>query len=53
LNRAEFKKAYLSLEHYGVVPSQADIDRQFSRYGNGERLTYDEFCILMLERSRM
>jgi Ca2+-binding EF-hand superfamily protein len=53
LNRAEFKKAYLSMEHFGVVPSHAQIDALFNKYGSDDRLSFNEFCVLMLHRSRM
>lgn len=53
LDRVEFKRAYLSLENYGLVPSQAEIDRLFSKYGKDEKVYFDEFCLLMLTRSRM
>ena len=53
LSRADFKKAYLSMEHYGLVPSQAQIDAMFNKYGSDERLSFNEFCVLMLHRSRM
>jgi Ca2+-binding EF-hand superfamily protein len=54
LDRAEFKKAYLALENYGLEPSQFEIDSMFHKYGGGsDRVTFDEFCILMLHRSRM
>ncbi|CUG91038.1 calmodulin-related protein, putative [Bodo saltans] len=53
LDRNEFKRAYLSLENYGLVPSQAEIDRLFSKYGKNEKVYFDEFCLLMLTRSKM
>jgi len=53
LDRTEFKKAYLSLEHYGLVPTQSEIDRLFSKYCKNDRVSFDEFCVLMLTRSRM
>lgn len=54
LDRNEFKKAYLSLEHYGLIPSQQEIDRLFGKYaGKDEKVMFNEFCVLMLTRSRM
>lgn len=53
LNRTEFQKAYLSLEHYGLTPTQGEIDRLFSKYVKDDKVSFDAFCVLMLTRSRM
>eukprot|EP00658_Telonema_sp_P-2_P011749 TRINITY_DN14501_c0_g1_i1.p1 TRINITY_DN14501_c0_g1~~TRINITY_DN14501_c0_g1_i1.p1 ORF type:complete len:117 (-),score=26.67 TRINITY_DN14501_c0_g1_i1:174-524(-) len=53
LDRQEFKRAYMNMEHYGLEPTQSEVDRLFSRYGGGDRVTFDEFCVIMLNRSKM
>ena len=53
LDRREFKRAYMNMEHYGLEPTQSEVDRIFSRYGGGDRVTFDEFCVIMLNRSKM
>lgn len=54
LDREEFKKIYLSFEHYGIDPTPNEINEVFSRYSRGKNtISYEEFCILMLQRSRM
>jgi Ca2+-binding EF-hand superfamily protein len=57
LDAAEFKKAYLSLEWYGMPPSDAEIARAFTRAGGtpdaGSRIAFPQFAILMLQRSLM
>lgn len=55
LNKAEFKQAYLAMESFGLPISDAQFERDFKRMGghNDGYITYDEFCIFMLKRSRM
>lgn len=54
LDREEFKKEYLSMEQYGLEPSQAEVNLRFRQYSRGsDKINYNEFCILMLQRLRM
>ncbi|KEG15489.1 putative calmodulin [Trypanosoma grayi] len=53
IDRDRFVKAYLAMEHYGLTPSETDVNRLISRYSRGNKITYDEFCIIMLQRARM
>lgn len=53
LDKNEFKRIYLSLEHYGLPPTEAEVTRLFSKYSKDEKMSFDEFCIVMLQRSRM
>ena len=54
LDRNEFKRAYLAMENFGLEPSQQEIDRMFRKYGGGDdKVSFNEFCVLMLTRSRM
>eukprot|EP00672_Neobodo_designis_P020629 CAMPEP_0174848612 /NCGR_PEP_ID=MMETSP1114-20130205/13625_1 /TAXON_ID=312471 /ORGANISM="Neobodo designis, Strain CCAP 1951/1" /LENGTH=528 /DNA_ID=CAMNT_0016082917 /DNA_START=180 /DNA_END=1766 /DNA_ORIENTATION=+ len=54
LSKAEFKKKYLSLDWAGLVPSDREFDRTWERYcGADDVLSFDEFCLFMLRRSRM
>lgn len=54
LDREQFKKIYCSMEHYGLEPSQAEIDRQFTKYANNsDKVFFDEFCVLMLQRVQL
>jgi hypothetical protein len=54
LSRAEFGEAYLKLEHFGLVPSKSEIDKLFgSICVDKEKMSFDEFCVIMLRRSRM
>eukprot|EP01065_Artemidia_motanka_P026652 TRINITY_DN3182_c0_g1_i1.p1 TRINITY_DN3182_c0_g1~~TRINITY_DN3182_c0_g1_i1.p1 ORF type:complete len:716 (+),score=175.52 TRINITY_DN3182_c0_g1_i1:56-2149(+) len=50
-SREHFRHAYLSLEWCGLQPSSKEIDRIF--HGADDRLSYDEFCVLMLRRARI
>lgn len=54
LVRQEFKKVYANMEHYGLEPSSSEIDALFKRYSHGsDKLHFNEFCVLMLQRFRM
>lgn len=54
LDRQEFKKVYTNMEHYGLEPSSSQIDALFRRYSHGsDKLSFNEFCVLMLQRVRM
>ena len=54
LSFAEFKKAYKNMETYGVPMSDAQMDKLFAPFAHADgKLSFDEFCILMLRRSRM
>ncbi|CCW68181.1 unnamed protein product [Phytomonas sp. Hart1] len=54
LDRDDFKRVYTSLENYGLEPSQADIERLFTRYSkSSKKIFFDEFCVLMLQRVHM
>lgn len=54
LSKAEFKAKYLSLDWAGLVPSDKEFDRTWQRFcGSDEALSFDEFCLFMLRRSRM
>lgn len=54
LDRQEFKKVYSNMEHYGLEPSSSQIDALFRRYSHGsDKLYFNEFCVLMLQRVRM
>eukprot|EP00796_Vickermania_ingenoplastis_P005422 gene5422-3907_t len=51
LDREEFKKVYLNMEHYGLEPTNSEIDALFKRYSHGSnKLYFNEFCVLMLQR---
>ncbi|KAH9580131.1 EF-hand domain [Trypanosoma melophagium] len=53
IDRKKFIKAYLAMEHYGLPLTEAEVDRIICRYSKGEKITYDEFCVIMLQRARM
>jgi serine/threonine protein kinase len=54
LDQDEFKHAYRSFEHFGHAPSDKEVAALFHRTcGNNERVSFDEFCVLMLKYSRM
>ncbi|RNF14522.1 putative calmodulin [Trypanosoma conorhini] len=53
IDRDRFIKAYMSMEHYGLTPTENEVNRLISRYCAGSKVTYDEFCIIMLRRARM
>lgn len=54
ISRTEFKRAYKEMEWMGLEPDDAHIDRLFSQFGGtDERMSYQEFCVLMLNRARM
>ena len=50
----EFAVQYQKLEHYGLTPSLPEIRRLFRAIClNPNTMTFDEFCVLMLRKSRM
>ncbi|KPI82935.1 putative calmodulin-related protein [Leptomonas seymouri] len=54
LDRDTFKKTYMQMEHFGLELSPLEVDRRFRRYAHGsDRIYYNEFCILMLQRARL
>lgn len=54
LDREAFKKVYMKMEHFGLEPTAAEVDLRFRRYAHGsDKLYFNEFCILMLQRARM
>ena len=53
LDQKEFRRIYADLENYGLPPSKSQMDAIFKCCKNADRVTYDEFCIIMLRRSRM
>lgn len=54
LDREAFKKVYMQMEHYGLEPSPMETDLRFRRYAHGsDKIYFNEFCILMLQRARM
>ncbi|RNE96299.1 putative calmodulin [Trypanosoma rangeli] len=53
IDRDELIKAYLSMEHYGLAPTESGVNQLISRYCTGNKVNYDVFCVLMLRRARM
>lgn len=55
LSRKAFTTIYASLEHYGLPPSTEEIEKLLNRHCLAKPgfVTYQEFCIIMLRRSRM
>lgn len=54
LDRNQFKKVYCKMEHYGLEPSQVEVDQLFTKYAKGsDKIFFDEFCIFMLQRVQM
>ena len=55
LDAAEFKRAYVALEWFGKPPSEAEVDAAFRRCCRdaAKGVTFDEFAVLMLQRSRI
>ena len=55
IERKTFSKIYASMEHYGLQPTPEDIDKLLDRFclSRPGYLTYQEFCLIMLRRSRM
>ena len=54
LDAAEFKKAYAALEWFGKPPSDAEVDAAFRRCCRDDgRVSFEEFSVLMLQRSRI
>ena len=54
IDRRQFAVAYRQMENYGLEPSDRDIEMLFSKVcGSRNIITFDEFSLLMLRRSRM
>ncbi|AYU81141.1 calmodulin-related protein, putative [Leishmania donovani] len=54
LDRDTFKKIYATMENYGLDPSPMEVDRRFRRYSRmSDKIFFNEFCILMLQRARL
>ncbi|KAG5472558.1 hypothetical protein LSCM1_03962 [Leishmania martiniquensis] len=54
LDREAFKKIYMSMENYGLDPSPTEVDRRFCRYSRmSDKIFFNEFCVLMLQRARL
>jgi hypothetical protein len=53
LNRVEFRREYEKLDSFGSPPSRYVLDDWFSKYSAGDdRMGFDEFCFLMLQRAK-
>ncbi|CBH17990.1 EF-hand domain pair, putative [Trypanosoma equiperdum] len=46
----EVKKFYKGLEHYGLEPTDAEIESEMKKFAKSDEnfMSYDEFCCLML-----
>jgi Ca2+-binding EF-hand superfamily protein len=55
ISRSTFATVYAALEHYGLPPSRDEIERLMNRFCLAKPgfVTYEEFCVIMLRRSRM
>ncbi|KAH8613966.1 EF hand domain [Trypanosoma vivax] len=53
IDRERFIEVYLSMEHYGLIPSRGKVNELISHYCKGNRLTFEEFSIIMLQRARL
>ncbi|KAK7195378.1 calmodulin-related protein [Novymonas esmeraldas] len=54
LDREAFKQIYMRMENYGLDPSPVEVDMRFRRYANrSDKIFFNEFCILMLQRARL
>lgn len=56
LNKAEFREIYShSFENYGAPMTEKDLDRTFEKLDKDRSgtLSYEEFCILILNRMKM
>eukprot|EP01006_Ploeotia_vitrea_P054219 TRINITY_DN67861_c5_g1_i1.p1 TRINITY_DN67861_c5_g1~~TRINITY_DN67861_c5_g1_i1.p1 ORF type:complete len:1016 (-),score=56.74 TRINITY_DN67861_c5_g1_i1:957-3713(-) len=53
LSRTEFKKMYALFEDYGLDRGETTRKELFAKYDDGDdRLDFDEFCLLMLQRAK-
>jgi Ran GTPase-activating protein (RanGAP) involved in mRNA processing and transport len=52
LEAEEMKNIYSSLEHFGVKYTQHDLDWLVREAGDGERVSFDQFCVLYLKLVR-
>jgi len=51
---SEFKEEYRHFEDFGLPYTDREIDRIFSQFsGKDDKLSYEEFCILMLQRAKL
>ncbi|ORC90717.1 putative calmodulin [Trypanosoma theileri] len=53
IDREKFIKEYLAMEHYGLPLTETEVNRIISRYSKSEKISYNEFCVIMLQRARM
>ncbi|KAJ9473538.1 hypothetical protein DIPPA_29566, partial [Diplonema papillatum] len=54
ISRSEFKHEYRRFETFGLPISDREVDSTFSQFGGrDDRLSYNEFCVLMLQRAKM
>ncbi|KAG5496798.1 hypothetical protein JIQ42_03632 [Leishmania sp. Namibia] len=54
LDREAFKKVYMNMENYGLDPSPTEVNMRFCRYSRtSDRIYFNEFCVLMLQRARL
>lgn len=54
LSLDEVKTFYASVDHYGLSPSEQEIDETVRKYSHTKNncLTYDEFCCLVLKMAQ-
>eukprot|EP01065_Artemidia_motanka_P049675 TRINITY_DN829_c0_g2_i1.p1 TRINITY_DN829_c0_g2~~TRINITY_DN829_c0_g2_i1.p1 ORF type:complete len:277 (+),score=89.07 TRINITY_DN829_c0_g2_i1:59-889(+) len=54
VSRSEFKMEYRNFEDYGLPLTDKELDRIFSRFGGSDdKLSFEEFSILMLMRAKI
>eukprot|EP00756_Hemistasia_phaeocysticola_P001245 Hpha_TRINITY_DN10886_c0_g1::TRINITY_DN10886_c0_g1_i1::g.23242::m.23242 len=54
VSRTEFKQEYRNFENFGLPLSDKELDRIFAAFGGSDdKLSYEEFCILMLKRAKI
>jgi len=54
VSRTEFKQEYRSFENFGLPLTDKELDRIFAAFGgDDDKLSYEEFCILMLKRAKI
>ena len=53
ISRKEFRDDYRNFEEFGVCVTERHLDTVFSQFGSGDRISFNEFCILMLQRAKM
>lgn len=53
LDKGEFRNAYRLLEWNGLQPSEKELDETFSKFNGADgKLSFDEFCVLMLRHAK-